>query len=147
MISSAQGELPVPCYVKNPSGNRKERMKRNPDSSKNFMLRWVTNGRGQLAVVQPQPHPADGAHTAKIIPAVLTAMTGKEDKLRQWVQRVIEKQDSSVWCPRSVIDGDLLQVFAALVTSGYYGDDVGDSESSSDEGSSGEGEDVDNSKE
>ena len=57
------------------------------------------------------------------------------------------KKDSSVWCPRSAIDGDLLQVFAALVTSGYYEDDVEDSESSSDESSSDEGEDGEGSKE
>ena len=73
-----------------------------------------------LSVVQNIPIPEDGAHTATIIPAVLDCMRGKFPTLKQWGKWVLEEQKASVWHPRVHIDGDLLQVFAALVMSQFY---------------------------
>ena len=58
-----------------------------------------------------------------IIPAVLDCMGRKLRTLKQWGEWVLAKQSDSIWYPRAHTDGDLLQVFAALVASGFYADD------------------------
>ena len=99
---------------------------------KKFILRWAGNKRGRLSVVQNIPIPDDGAHSATIIPAVLDCMAGKFPTLKQWGKWVLEKQKNSVWHPRVHIDGDLLQVFAALVGRKFCSsDDDSDQDSTS----------------
>ena len=87
------------------------------------MHQWVNNGRGRLSVIEDLPSPEDGAHTAMIIPAVLDCMGRKLLTLKQWGIWILEKQRDSIWYPRAHIDGDLLQVFAALVASKFYAGD------------------------
>ena len=94
-----------------------------------FMRRWIQNKRGRLSVIQNIPAVKDGAHTSTIIPAILDCMRGKFTTLRQWGKWVLLEQKPSVWHPRVHIDGDLLQVFAALETSGFHKYDWSDAES------------------
>ena len=62
-----------------------------------------------------------------VIPVVLDCMERKLLTLKQWGKWILEKQRDSIWYPRAHIDGDLLQVFAALVASEFY---AGDSQES-----------------
>jgi hypothetical protein len=121
------GETPVPRYNQQCSKHKKEKTKKNADTIKRFIFQWVSNGRGWLSVVEDLPSPEDGAHTAMIIPAVLDCMESKLPILKQWGEWVLEKQRNPLWHPRAHLDGDLLQVFAALVASKFY---VGDSQES-----------------
>ena len=105
------------------------------------MRQWAGNKRGRLSVVQNIPAPEDGAHTATIIPAVLDCMRGKFPTLKRWGKWVLEEQKASVWHPRVHIDGDLLQVFAALVGSKFYSGDKEDSDESTSSSSSSESSD------
>ena len=77
-----------------------------------------------MSVIEDLPSPEDGAHTAMIIPAVLDCMGRKLLTLKQWGEWILEKQRNSIWYPRAHTNGDLLQVFAALVASGFYTDDI-----------------------
>ena len=109
-----------PCkpqrYIEATAKDKKKECTENPKSVNLWRLRWITNKRGILALKdQPWTFPDEDKHVLTKLPEILEHLLKRGDLLKDWCGWSKEMSDDpKTFQLEAFIDGDILQVFAAL---------------------------------